>query len=153
MKIDEGGIGGPRGLEQATDKLVQNLMLDLLQTAAHQAGVRMSPASQCGLQELRDMINCNQNRAAHQCFGKDRPQRPGEAHGGPMSMLMMLMLIMERLMRQMDAGDHHGCAPNDHATQLAPRNKDALNVFIATNESNVQIHREGNALAVGVKFH
>jgi hypothetical protein len=111
----------------SADRLANNLMLDLLQFAWQQSGVPLSSESRNALQDLRDLINGNQERAVQQC-AHDPHHRPHGAHHsghpqhgggtgreGPLQMLTLLLMLLQQLMQQQqgrDAGCHHG-RPDD----------------------------------------
>jgi len=114
------------GAVNPVDKLVGNLMLDVLQAALQQAGAGLQ--TQDAISQLRDLLNGSQEQAASQLNGSDSsnglegpdgpqgpsgtesaqgPQEPGAQGGlkGILGMLMQLLnLLLPLLMQQAQEG-------------------------------------------------
>ncbi len=120
------GAGAARGV----NKLMSNVLLDMLQQSLAGSGLQTSPETRNALQELRDVVNGNQHQAAQQVQGGQGgegaagpegaggPESAGGAKGqgqdgmsGLLQMLMQLMQMVVQLMSQMQQQQGGGASP------------------------------------------
>lgn len=131
-------------IDDATNRLVQNLALDMLLGAMRQAGVRVSPETRSGLQRLRELINRSPIDAT----------RPGGLSSRPLAMVTALLPVLQHLLRQADGSTHARCEANDDASRWAPR--DSLRTWSGFLENLADGMNLGNryiAHALGHEIH
>lgn len=132
------------GIDDATHRLMQNLVLDMLLGAMRQAGVRVSPETRSGMQRLRELINRNPCEAG---------ERAGGAANRPLAMVMALLPVLQHLLRQGN-GEHTRCEASEAASRLAPRDSlRAWGGFLANLADGMNLGNRYIAHALGHEIH